>query len=180
MKKMFLTGLGLAILVAFLVGCATGQEKPTMMGMIDPNAEAVWDYMVKNEDNFMLWPGTTAKQKGQTPHGAMVTIGMNDIAAKTVKAGGGEFMNDAMIVKINYSPEGMLGAYTIMLKSKGYDPDNGDWYWAKYLGDGMLDKTPTGAGIEGKTVQMLAKNDAGCIACHAKVAANDWVFTAIP
>jgi len=180
MKKVSMVVLGSAILIGFLIGCASGEKMPTEMAMIEPNARAVWDYMVANEDNFILWPGTSEMQEGNAPHGAIVTIGMNDIAAQTVEMGGGEFKTDSLIVKINYSPEGNLGAYTVMLKTDGFDPDNGNWYWAKYLGDGMLDKAPTGADLEGETVKMLGNDGKGCIACHASVADNDWVFTAIP
>jgi hypothetical protein len=178
--KRFLLVIAASVLVFFLFGCASDGETSGKEMMVEADSDEVWDYMVKNKDNFMLWPGTSEKQAGESPHGAMVTIGMNDIASKTVKAGGGEFKPGAFIVKVNYSPEGNLGAYTVMLKTKNYDPNNGNWYWAKYLADGTLDKTPAGDPIEGETVKMLAEGGKGCIACHASVEDNDWVFTAIP
>jgi hypothetical protein len=44
----------------------------------------------------------------------------------------------------------------------GYDPDAGDWFWAKHTADGTIAK-------KGKV--------AGCINCHTAVITNDWVFT---
>ena len=43
-------------------------------------------------------------------------------------------------------PGGNLGAVTVMYKREGgYDPDNADWFWAKYKPDGSLDVNPKGA-----------------------------------
>ena len=61
-----------------------------------------------------------------------------------------------------------------MLKRPGYDPDNKDWFWAKYLPDGSLDKNPAGMQLAG----MVAKGKpAGCIACHTAAPGGDMVFT---
>ena len=58
-----------------------------------------------------------------------------------------------LVVKRNFGPEGVsalevladpekhLGAVTVMFRREaGYDADNGDWFWVKYLPDGSLDK----------------------------------------
>ena len=79
-----------------------------------------------------------------------------------------------IIVKRNYGGEGVsianvandpakyLKAVTVMLKRPGYDPETGDWFWAKYNADGSIAK-------EGKV--------AGCIGCHTAAINNDWIFT---
>ncbi len=92
-----------------------------------------------------------------------------------------------LIVKRNYGPEGVevtqvlmdpgkhLGAYTVMFKREaGYDADNADWFWAKYLADGSLDKNPKGMQLAGRVAKGA---DAGCIACHSNADGDDYVFT---
>lgn len=92
----------------------------------------------------------------------------------------------ALIVKRNYGPEGVtadqvlsdpgkhLGSVTVMFRrEEGYDPDNGNWFWAKYLPDGTLDKNPKGMRLAGRVAK---GSDAGCIACHSG-AGGDYLFT---
>lgn len=66
--------------------------------------------------------------------------------------------------------EKKLGALTIMYRAKeGYDPENNDWYWVKYLPNGKVAKTGEGMPIAGKVKS--------CIECHASAAGDDYVFT---
>jgi hypothetical protein len=51
---------------------------------------------------------------------------------------------------------------------EGYDPENHDWYWVKYLPNGEVDKTDDGMPIAGKVK--------GCIQCHASAAGGDYIF----
>ncbi|MCK6505076.1 cytochrome P460 family protein [Myxococcota bacterium] len=53
---------------------------------------------------------------------------------------------------------------TVMQKRAGYDPDNGDWFWAMYAPDGTV--------MEAGKVEM-------CSGCHAS-ASTDSVFGAPP
>lgn len=90
-----------------------------------------------------------------------------------------------LVVKRNYGPEGVtkdqveadpsahLGAVTVMFRREpGFDPDNQDWFWVKYLPDGSLDENPDGMALAGK----IAKGaDEGCIACHS--GETDYLFT---
>ena len=90
-----------------------------------------------------------------------------------------------LIVKRNFGPEGVtadqvlaepekhLGAITVMYQREdGYDADNQNWFWVKFLPDGSLDKNPKGMALAG----MVAKGaDVGCIACHS--AEDDYIFT---
>lgn len=71
-------------------------------------------------------------------------------------------------------PEGWLKAVTVMYRrEKGYDPDNQDWFWAKYGPDGTLDTNPKGIPLAGRVAKGM---DAGCIACHAGAPGADMVF----
>ena len=54
-----------------------------------------------------------------------------------------------------------LKALTDMYKVEGFNPENGDWFWAKYSPKGKVDKS-------GKVT--------GCIGCHMSVEDNDYIF----
>lgn len=109
--------------------------------------------------------------EGAEPHGFVLEtifaeLTMNDITAP-------------VIVKRNYGPEGTtvdevatdpaghLAAITVMYQRVGFNEDNNDWYWVKYLPDGTLDI----AGENG-----MAGNVGGCIGCHANAPGDDWIF----
>ncbi len=92
-----------------------------------------------------------------------------------------------MVVKRNYGPEGVeveavadnpdehLAAVTIMFKREvGYDPENKNWFWAKYLPDGTLDKNPKGLRLAGRVAK--GNDEAGCIACHKGADGDDYLF----
>ncbi len=121
-----------------------------------------------------------APYEGTDPHGMMLET---FFTAVTIDGYTGD-----LIVKRNYGPVGVsaeevmsnpedhLGAVTVMFRrEEGYDPDNQDWFWAKFLPDGTLDKNPKGMALAG----MIAKGaDVGCIACHSGAGGDDYVFTA--
>jgi len=91
----------------------------------------------------------------------------------------------AVVLKRNFGPEGVttdqvmaepgkhLGAITVMFQREaGYDSDNNDWFWVKYLPDGSLDKNPKGMKLAGRVAKGM---DVGCIACHSNE--DDYLFT---
>lgn len=114
---------------------------------------------------------------GVAPHGMMLETFYTDA---TVDGHSGD-----LIVKRNYGPEGVssgevladpdthLAAVTVMFRREdGYDPDNQDWFWVKYLPDGSLDKNPAGISLAGRVAKGA---DAGCIACHS--GSDNYLFT---
>ena len=127
------------------------------------------------------WVGADARMSrpytGQHPHGAILDTVSGKIKIK------GKPLN--IIVKRNYGGDGAsiatvsndpakyLKAVTVMLKRPGYDPETQDWYWAKYLPDGNLDKNPKGMLLAGKVAKGKAK---GCIACHSAAPGGDMMF----
>ncbi len=170
-------GLVCAAAMALGAGAASAQA---MFGGDEDQAYAaqVWQAMVSMNlagDNMIhAFP-----YEGTDPHGMMLeTFYLN------ASIGG---HSGALIVKRNYGPEGVtgdealgdpgthLGAVTIMFQREdGYDPDNNNWFWAKYLPDGSLDKNPAGMALAG----MVGKDaDAGCIACHVNAGGEDYIFT---
>lgn len=164
MKKLILAALIVAL--SGLVGAAYAihEEIPaeTQKTMPAPNAAALYSYITKTSlyTQWKLWPGKGKLYQGTEPHGALLTTYVNDTAAQWV--GKGTLPADSIIVKENYTPDKKLVALTVMYKVKGYNPDAGNWYWAKYAPDG----TPQASGrVE------------GCIGCHAKNKAGDYIMT---
>ena len=117
---------------------------------------------------------------GIAPHGMMLETFYTEA---TVGGHTGQ-----LVVKRNFGPEGVeveqvladpakhLGAYTVMFKREaGYDADNQDWFWAKYLPDGSLDKNPKGMELAGRVAKTA---NAGCIGCHVGADGDDYLFTA--
>ncbi|PVA07322.1 hypothetical protein DC363_05615 [Thalassorhabdomicrobium marinisediminis] len=114
---------------------------------------------------------------GVAPHGMMLET---FYSKATIDGHTGD-----LIVKRNFGPEGVslddvladpdthLAAYTVMFRrAEGYDDDNDNWFWVKFLPDGSLDKNPAGMELAGRVAKGA---DQGCIACHA--GAGDYVFT---
>ena len=60
-----------------------------------------------------------------------------------------------------------------MYKRNGYDRDNNDWFWVKFLPDGSLDSNPEGVKLAGRVAKGMS---AGCIACHKAAPGGDLVF----
>lgn len=112
--------------------------------------------------------------KGTEPHGAVLETLMADIDV------GGH--SGRAIVKRNYGPAGVepsqvwsdpathLGAVTVMYRrDQGYAPDHGNWFWAKYLPDGSLDRSPDDVPLAGKV--------GSCITCHEAAAGGDYIYS---
>ncbi len=161
MKKRLLVAL---VMTIALLLSTTGLVLAGGGAMPSAEGQAVYSYITKTSpyQNWALFPGKDKLYKGQHPHGALLTTYVNDVALKGINNRVGTLADGAIIVKENYMPDKTLGAVTVMYRVKGYDPDAGDWFWAKYKADGSIAK-------EGKV--------AGCIGCHTAAIGNDWVFT---
>ena len=161
MKRRLLIALVMTIaLLLSTTGLVMAGDGP----MPPAEGKAVYDYITKTNpyQGWSFYPGKDKFYKGRHPHGALLTSYVNDVALKGINNKVGTLADGAIIVKENYMPDKTLGAVTVMYRVKGYDPDAGDWFWAKYKADGSIAKA-------GKV--------AGCIGCHAAVINNDWVFT---
>ncbi len=164
--------LGLVLVLA----CARGEEQAAgeameeepaasmQMDLPDTTATALWSYLrsVDYRANWRLWPGKGQLYTGGDPHGGLLTTYANESAHAAVTNKSGSMPAGAIIVKENFMPDSLLAAITIMYKVSGYDPANGDWFWAKLGPDGAVE-------VEGR--------GQGCIACHAAQRANDFIFT---
>jgi len=152
---------------AFALAVDVDKQEPEITlkkGMPAADGATLWNYIsdTKPYTGWALWPGKGKLYKGQEPHGILLTTYITKDAKKVIKGKKGMFKNGAIIVKENYMPDKTLDAITVMYKVKGFNPDAGDWFWAKY--------TPGG------TVQAEGKPQ-GCINCHGVKKANDWVYT---
>jgi hypothetical protein len=161
MKKNLLVALVLTItmlLSATALLAAGGGSMPPAKGL------DVYDYITKTNpyQKWALFPGKDKFYTGKHPHGALLTTYVSEVALAGLNNKVGTLADGSIIVKENYMPDKTLGAVTVMYRVKGYDPEAGDWFWAKYKANGSIEK-------EGKV--------AGCIGCHTAVIANDWIFT---
>lgn len=156
---------------------AEAQDAPFGTDIDADYAAKLWTTMQKQklagESMIRAFP-----YEGVEPHGKMLETFYSSASI--------EGHDGALIVKRNYGPEGVtadqvlsdpgkhLGSVTVMFRrEEGYDPDNGNWFWAKYLPDGTLDKNPKGVRLVGRVAK---GSDAGCIACHSG-AGGDYLFT---
>lgn len=174
MKSIF-TGTALALLLG--TASAGAQDMPPFGGEHDTSyAATLWQAMeaLKLVGDGMI---RSKPYEGTDPHGMMLETFYTEA---TVDGHTG-----TLIVKRNFGPEGVdaetvlsdpahhLGAITVMFhREAGYDEDNQNWFWAKYLPDGSLDKNAKGMQLAGRVAKGA---DTGCIACHSSQ--DDYIFT---
>ena len=121
---------------------------------------------------------TTRPYAGTEPHGFMLETFYGQAS---IDGHAGD-----LVVKRNYGPEGVersavqadraghLASVTVMFRrEEGYDPDNADWFWAKYNPDGSLQTNPNDMPLAGRVAKGA---DQGCIACHRAAPGGDYVF----
>jgi len=159
MKKLVIAVVTL-MFAAFLVVSVSGAGE-TMPGS---DAEELWNYITEESpyEGWGFWPGYVGVYPGKSPHGAYLKLYANPPALKAAREGK-PMPEGAILVKENYGKDKTtLMAVTPMYKIEGYNPDGGDWYWAKYGPDGKA---------------MAAGQPKGCISCHGTVKDNDWLFT---
>lgn len=162
--------------VGLSFGAASAQDAPFGTDADADYAAQIWsvmdDLMLTGEGMLRSFP-----YEGVAPHGMML-----ETFYTTGTIGG---HTGDLIVKRNYGPEGVsadevladpakhLGAVTVMFRREaGFDEDNQNWFWAKFLPDGSLDKNPKGMRLAGRVAKGAEQ---GCIACHS--GEDDYVFT---
>ena len=113
--------------------------------------------------------------EGKAPHGKVIET----VSAK-VKVDGHEGVAHVKrnyggsIADVSANRAKNLMAITVMFqREKGYDAENKDWFWAKYMTDGSLDKGPKDMPLAGRVAKGM---DMGCIACHKNAPGGDLLF----
>ena len=154
MKKILMSTV-----VAMLALCL--MSLPLISGdMPDTNPEALWNYITKVSPytKWSYWPDHQGVQMSRAPHGTLHRVYVND---RAMKSAGPPLQYGSIEVMENYQGEGeALHNITVMYKAYGYNPPDGDWYWAKYTADGK----PIEHG-----------KPRSCIGCHGTRAKNDFV-----
>ena len=112
--------------------------------------------------------------QGREPHGAIleyfeqsVTVAGTEGLAIVKKNYGGEDLAREQVLR---EPGEYLESITVMFRrEQGYDPENQNWFWAKYNPDGSLQASPEGMSLAGPV--------AGCIECHSAAPGGDYVYS---
>jgi len=158
-------------------------EKPAMMPPFGSEhdigyAGMIWKAMLKQN---LAGPDMlrSTPYEGTEPHGMILELFKSEA---TIDGHTGD-----LIVKRNFGPEGVsadevlanlekhLGAITVMFRREaGFDPEDKDWFWVKFLPDGSVDKNPMGMALAGKVAKGM---DQGCIACHSAADGEDFVYS---
>ena len=152
MKKIFVLILTVAIASLYLSYAAENK-------MPGADADELWNYITKDSPytEWGFWEDHSGLLPGKAPHGPYHKVYVNETL---LNAGSVPVPYGSIQVKENYNPSKKKVAITVMYKVKGFNPDAGDWFWARYTLSGK-------SGPVGK-VQM-------CIGYHAVKADNDYI-----
>ncbi len=175
MKKIWIIALSLIFLFSIaLISCQQSTEKAAEVS--DKAAVTTAGYGSKasssGEDlrkiiyeqtpylKWALWPGKGMFFEGTEPHGDFITVYVNDTALASIRNVSG-MADNSIVVKENYDKAKQLTSVTVMRKVKGFNPEKGDWFWARFGPDSKITH-------EGN-VEM-------CYGCHAAADDNDYIF----
>ncbi len=150
--------------VTILLSCQR-QEEPVFapLSADEISGAALWERITEDYPyaDYSYWPGHEGIKAGQAPHGALHRIYVNRTLLEGLPVADSVAPNGSIIVKDNLTASRELAVVTVMAKVQGYNPEAGDWFWARYGPDGSIQ-------AEGKLN--------GCITCHEGVADNDYVI----
>jgi len=159
MRKHLIMAIALICALFFAVSLSIAEGN-----LPSSDAKKLWSYITKINPylGWGFWPGYVGIYPGKSPHGAYLKLYANTIALKAAREG--KLMTyGAILVKENYGKDKKtLMAITPMYRIKGYNPEGGDWFWAKYEPNGKV---------------LKAGKVKGCIDCHSMQKTNDWLFT---
>ncbi len=171
MRRFYLIGLSVVACTALLVFAisSTSFVVTAHEGMPEADAEELWAYLTSQDmpyTSYQYWPDPSREgfYQGADPHGAILRTFVNDMAFSVAGNFPGQMPYRSIIVKENYPPDDQenMAALTVMYKVEGYNPEGGDWFWARYAPDGTVDKA---GAVE------------GCINCHRQPGNYDYVLS---
>ncbi|NOX14781.1 MAG: hypothetical protein GXP61_01895 [Epsilonproteobacteria bacterium] len=111
---------------------------------------------------------------GGPPHGKVREIVESTIDGNRVIIKRNYRGKDMTVAKVAANRAKYLVSVTVMLKRKGFDPQDADWFWVKYTPNGTIMKNKKKMSLAGK----IAKGKPiGCIACHAGAPKGSFVFS---
>ncbi|VAW57677.1 hypothetical protein MNBD_GAMMA07-1100 [hydrothermal vent metagenome] len=181
-KKLLLGSMIITTLA--LTGCQTMMSGMGMipMGSSTDQEDAANLWAVLKQNNLVgnnmkrvrVYPGSPPHGKIlETLHQQVTVNGYTGLAIIKRNYGGPGVSTNA--VKSN--PGKYLKAVTVMFKREaGYDPEDKNWFWAKYKPNGSLHTKPK-MGMDIPLAGRVAKGkDEGCISCHKGAPGGDFVF----
>ena len=147
-----------------LLGCQKEKEPllpPLSKGEI--TGDRLWKRVTVDTDYdiYTHWPGQDGMRPGQSPHGKFHEVYINATLARSLPNAARLAPDGSLIVKENFNAEKKLTNITVMAKVKVFNPEDGDWFWARY--------EPNGKVIEAGEVET-------CYKCHEGVKDNDYVI----
>lgn len=182
-NKRLLVG-GVMMTSIALGGCASMMSSMGMIpmgsGTDQEDAASLWAVLNQealignNMTRSRVYPGSPPHGKFlQTLHKQVTVDGHTGIVIIKRNYGGPGVSVDA----VEANPKEYLKAVTVMFKREaGYDPEDKDWFWAKYKPDGSL-FTMEKMMMEIPLAGRVAKGkDEGCISCHMGAPGGDFVF----
>ena len=111
---------------------------------------------------------------GGPPHGKVREVAEGIIDGRLVISKTNYRGKDVSVKKVQSNPKKYLKAVTVMVKRKGYDPADKDWFWVKYAPNGKIMKNKKGIYLAGKVAKGMP---IGCISCHQSASGDDFVFS---
>lgn len=161
MKKI----VALFFAVAVLSSCGQGVQTPEIPFDAETvSGEALWSYLQSFDyTKWDLLPGHEEMEAGRSPHGAFHSVYISPNMAEAIPVDG-SYPDGSILVKENFEGDQSLGAYTVMVKLDGYNPEGGNWFWAKYTADG--------------SVEMEGRADM-CLDCHKARSDADYVMLSV-
>lgn len=135
-----------------------------------PSSAALWPRIQALQRTHAGMLDTNAYQTGSRTVDTYTTDLANLPANEAIRKAGGivqarHYPNGALVIKENFNARRVPTGVTAMLKLTGYDRADRDWVMAAY--------TPTGKVVAYGKI-------ASCIACHAIVTKQDFVFAPPP
>ena len=152
------------LMIIFFSACTKPVEISTVaLSVSEINGAVLWERITSEADynSYSFWPEHENIQPGQSPHGAYHKIFINKVLSRALPSKDRILPEGSIIVKENLTSQKSLDAITVMVKVKDYNPDNGDWFWAKYTPEGevLAEGTPK-----------------GCVSCHQGMEDNDYII----
>ncbi len=163
MKRIFITA---AVLSAVFISVAAIFPKKDLLPLTKENItpELLWKRVTAEDDyhKYASWPERKPMQPGASPHGAFDNVFINDIVAGSIPLTNKPLPFGSLIVKEGYNIDKELINILVITKISNFNPENNDWYWARFAPDGK-------ALYSGK-VQ-------ACINCHLPFSRNDYLIS---
>ena len=157
--------------LVFLISACTKEKEPILTPLTgaEISGERLWKRITVDSDYdiYAHWPGQKGLFPGQSPHGKFHEVYINAALASALPIASKTAPDGSIIVKENFNADKKLTNITVMAKVRGFNPDDGDWFWAMYDPQGKI-VVSNNLAMEGRV--------AYCYECHAGVKDNDYVI----